>query len=391
MRMTRTVLSVLALVVLGTGLLAAAPDGQTRPAKVKVTAEQANLREKPDIGSAVVQQVPEGTVLEADRKEGEWYLVRYVLEDGGALGGWIHESLVAALAPEAGDRAIGPERTTSAPAKRPSRGVRVGRLRMPDLRTGDFPLEFSVSGGLGSAGPGHLNDAARGFVAWTAAENGVAAPAAPAVLRLAYLVGFELSYRFSPRLALGLGADYMRGAERDRTAFEDPAFTADLVTRPAARAVPVKLLARYYPGAGFYVRGALGVYAAKASYLYRTELAGAGGTSQMKGEATGSGFGGEAALGGEWKVGRRTVLFAEAGFRLARFDGLTGTNAVTDTTGAVTSEAGTLYYVHRAASDGRDYALLYVSSGAPAGVVDARPAVIDLSGTAARAGVRFRF
>src|SRR5512143_550423 len=75
--------------------------GQERSIRVKGTAEQANLRERPDISSAVVQQIPEGTVLEADKKEGEWYLVRYTLEDGGVIAGYIHESLVTVVEGEA--------------------------------------------------------------------------------------------------------------------------------------------------------------------------------------------------------------------------------------------------------------------------------------------------
>ena len=262
---------------------------------------------------------------------------------------------------------------------------------MPDLRTGDLPLEFAVSGGLGSVAPRDVNDATRGYADWTAAENGVAAPPSPGILHLAYVVGFELSYRFSPRLAFGLGTDYLRAAHRDETAYEDPAFTETLVTRPAARAVPVKLLVRYYPGAGFYVRGGLGIYAVKAAYLYRHELPDPGGSRQMKGEATGSGIGAEAAFGGEWKIGARTVLFVEAGFRLARFGRLTGKNIVTDFAGSVTTEPGTLYFVRETAADGNDYPLLYVSGSAPDDAVEARRAVVNLSGTAVRAGVRFRF
>ncbi len=391
MRMTRTVLSVLSILVLGAGLLAAAPDGQVRPTKVKVTAEQANLREKPDIGSSIVQQIPEGVVLEADRKDGEWYFVRYALEDGGVLGGWIHESLVEVVEAAPAARAIEPARTAAAPAKRPSRRVRIGKIRMPDLRTGDFPLEFAVSGGLGSVAPRDVNDATRGYADWTAAENGVAAPPSPGILHLAYVVGFELSYRFSPRLAFGLGTDYLRSAHRDQTAYEDPAFTETLVTRPAARAVPVKLLVRYYPGAGFYVRGGLGIYSVRATYLYRHELPDSGGSRQMKGEAKGSGLGAEAAFGGEWEIGARTVFFAEAGFRMARFARLTGENTVTDLAGSVTTEPGTLYYIHKTAADGNDYPLLYVSGSVPDDAVEARRAVVNLSGTSVRAGVRFRF
>ena len=80
--------------ILALTLIAAAQDAPTRLMKIKITAEQANLREKPDIGSAIVQQIAEGTVLEADKKEGEWFFVRYTLEDGGVIGGYIHESLV---------------------------------------------------------------------------------------------------------------------------------------------------------------------------------------------------------------------------------------------------------------------------------------------------------
>src|SRR5512137_2694708 len=94
MRMKSIVISLLVTLAAGVMSVAAAQDAPARATKIKVTAEQANLREKPDIGSSIVQQIPEGTVLEADRKEGEWYFVRYTLEDGGVIGGWIHESLV---------------------------------------------------------------------------------------------------------------------------------------------------------------------------------------------------------------------------------------------------------------------------------------------------------
>ena len=81
-----------------TALAAAHPvrAGQEKTFKVKVSAEQANLRERPDISSAVVQQIPEGTILDAEKKEGEWYLVRYTLEDGAVIAGYIHESLAGA-------------------------------------------------------------------------------------------------------------------------------------------------------------------------------------------------------------------------------------------------------------------------------------------------------
>src|SRR5512143_2723441 len=97
MRIERTILSVVLILAVGALLATASAGGQARTTRLKVTADQANLREKPDIGSSIVQAIPSGTVLEADRKEGEWYFVRYTLEDGGVIGGWIHESLVEVL------------------------------------------------------------------------------------------------------------------------------------------------------------------------------------------------------------------------------------------------------------------------------------------------------
>ena len=93
MRTKRTILPIVVILVLGAALCAAQVTS-ARPMKIKVTAEQANIREKPDIGSAIVQQIPEGAILDADKKEGEWFFVRYTLEDGGVIGGYIHESLV---------------------------------------------------------------------------------------------------------------------------------------------------------------------------------------------------------------------------------------------------------------------------------------------------------
>lgn len=393
MRIIRTVLPVLLILAVGAALLAAPAGAQDRPTKIKITAEQANLREKPDIGSSIVQQIPEGVVVEADRKEGEWYFVRYTLEDGGVIGGWIHESLGEVV--EAGTVArVEREREKekeAAPARRRGRPIRIGKIEMPELSTGGIPLEFAFSAGLGYVAPRDLNRGTRGYADANAADNGVAAPPAAGVLHLAYLFGFEVTYRVSPRLAVGLGADYLRAANKDKTEYEDPAFTETLVTRPAARTVPFKVLARYYPGAGFYVRGGLGIYSVKASYLYRHELADSDDWRQMKGEASGSGLGGEAAFGGEWEIAPRTVFFAEAGVRMARFGKLTGTNTTTHLTGQVATEPGTLFYVSRVAEDGNTYPLVYVAASAPVDAADSRRAVVDLSGTAVRAGVRYRF
>lgn len=362
---------------------AAAQATPARTIKVKVTAEQANLREKPDIGSGILQQIPEGTVLDADRKEGEWFFVRYALEDGGVIGGWIHESLVQAVEEAA------PLPPVKTPERETTRPVRPAPARSERPRP--LPLELSVSAGLGPLSSDDLNNGTRGFAGWFGASIGIPAPGDPEILRLGWLAGVELAYRVSPRLAIGLGADLIQASAAGEMTFTDMLLTETLATKPSVRGVPVKLSVRFYPGAGLYLRGALGVFAVKAGYLYRRE--GTDSWEQWKGSASASGFGGEAAFGGEWAVAPSAALFAEAGFRMASFGGLTGESVYTSSAGDRLTESGRLYYVRRTGADDGVYPMVLVAASAPAGpdIVDARRARVNLSGTSVRAGVRFRF
>ncbi|MGE5741425.1 MAG: SH3 domain-containing protein [Candidatus Aminicenantes bacterium RBG_16_66_30] len=391
MRMKPTVLSLILILAAGAALAEAAQNVPARTTKVKVTAEQANLREKPDIGSSIVQQIPEGTVLDADRKEGEWYFVRYTLEDGGVIGGWIHESLVQVV--EQGGPVVEPPKKPeqgTPPSGRGTRPIRIGRIKAPEFRTGSIPLEISVSAGVATLAPRDLNDGTRGYADWYGASTGLAVTEEPSLVHLAGLVGFELSYRFSPQLAFGLGADFFRGANGDRVDLTG-SLSETVSTKPSLRGVPFKAMVRFYPGSGFYLRGALGIYSIKAGYLFRHE--GAGVWEQWKGSATASGFGGEAAFGGEWDIAARTVFFVEAGLRMARFESLTGRNLYTNSSGEAVLEPGTLFFFHKTAGGDKSYPLFFVRETAPAeeGVVDVRRAKINISGTTVRVGVRYRF
>jgi hypothetical protein len=385
--MKRTVLPIMVVLVLGAALSHGAQATPDRPFKIKITAEQANLREKPDIGSGIVQQIPEGTVLEADKKEGEWFLVRYTLEDGGVIGGYIHESLAAVV-----DQGAGPTPAEKAPARAIPRGERFPASRRAKSSGPDAPhLEFSVSAGAGWTAPRDLNDGAQGFADYHGASLGIPASGPVDALHLATLVGLELSYRVSPWLSMGLGVDYFRGANRGRVGFTGGSFSETLDTRPSVSAVPVKLGVRFYPGEGFYIRGSLGVYFVKAGYLYRLEQE--GGWQQWKGSATGRRFGAEAAFGGDWKAGANTSFFVEAGFRMASLSGLSGQDVYRNSDYDMLIEAGTLTYFRKAGADTRVYPRLFIGASklAEEGVVDSRRAGINLSGMAFRAGIRYRF
>jgi hypothetical protein len=379
----------LPFIILALALLCPAQDTPARPMKVKVTAEQANLREKPDIGSAMVQQIPEGTILEADKKQGEWFFVRYTLEDGGVIGGYIHESLVVVV-----EQAAAPEPARKMPERETSprqRAAATGTMK-PAGRSGPASfLELSLSGGAGWTAPRDLNDGAQGSADINAAFLGLPASGPVDALHLATLVGLELSYRVSPWLSLGFGVDYFWGANRGRVGFTDGVFSETLDTRPSVSAVPVKFGVRFYPGRGFYIQGSLGVYFVKAGYLYRLEREDS--WEEWKGTATAHRFGAEVAFGGDWKVGANTFFFVEAGFRMASFSGLSGQDVYRNSDGDMLTEEGKLYYFRKEGADSRVYPQLFIGESklAGEGVVDSRQAGINLSGMAARAGVRYRF
>jgi hypothetical protein len=379
MRVKACLLLFLIVSLAGAPLFAAA---QKAPARVKVIAEQANLREKPDIGSSIVQQIPEGTVLEADRKEGEWYFVRYTLEDGGVIGGWLHESLVE---PVAGG--------TPVPAAVPAAAVPAQSSGTASARSGTsaFPLEISVSAGVATLAPRDLNDGARGFPDWFGAMVGLPAPETADILHLGSAAEIELAYRLSPRLAIGLGAGYLHAANGDQMTFADELDTRTVSTKPSVSSGSVKATVRFYPGAGLYIRGALGLYSVKAGYLYRVE--GGGTWTESTGSATATSLGAEAAFGGEWAVGSRTAVFAEAGLRMAGVDELTGENTDSSSADVKVIETGTLYFFGRMAADGNDYPLVAVRASAPAGTdyVGTRRAELNLSGMSIRVGLRYRF
>jgi hypothetical protein len=374
---------------------APAGTGQEHTVKLRVAAEQANLRERPDIGSTIVQQVPEGTILEAEKKEGEWYLVHYTLEDGGVMAGYIHESLVAVVEPSTRPE----QRKIPQPVPEPPRKPQPERVRTPEEgRASPFAwsevgsrLEVSLSLRGGSVNPRDLNLAAQGLADYNAAELGIPADATVDALRLAAGLGVDVSYRLTPWLAVGVEVDWLRGSNGSSVLFSDETYSETYATTPRLKATPVSLGVRFYPAPGFYLKGSLGYYSVKAGYSYRFDQPDL--RQVWEGSASGHCLGAEAGLGGDWFLSRRLRMFAEAGFRMARVERLSGSEAFTDSSGGLLATTGPLWYFLKQAEDGRAYPLLFIRDAIPAeeGVTEARRAEVNLSGMVFKLGIRFGF
>jgi hypothetical protein len=394
MNIKRMRISFALLLAVGALSVLAAQDATARMIKLKVSAEQANLREKPDIGSAVVQQIPEGAVLEADRKEGEWYLVRYTLEDGGVIAGYIHESLVIVL-DESRAPTAKPEterRPGSGPPKLPLGERPSGGPAWPKSL---IPIDIFLSAGGSTIIADDFNKGARGLADSNAAYLGYPSSGSVGTLRLTGLLGIEVFFRVRPWLSVGLGADFMTGWRSSRVTYPTgdlSLFIPHTNTRPSVQALPLKFGVRFYPRPDFYIRGSLAYYTVRAGYDY-TFVASDVAWQEWTGRTTAHALGMEVAVGGEWRIGPRLLFFSEAGFRLAQLERFSGTGTSRDSAGGSASETGYLWYYQARGADGRSYNLLFVSPAEPAGadIRGARRAGLNLTGTAFRAGVKFRF
>jgi len=365
---------------------------QAATTKIKVTAEQANLREKPDIGSAVVQQIPEGTILESDRKEGEWYLVRYTLDDGGTIAGYIHESLVAVL-----DGSPAPQAKPGIPRKpeaapRPARDEWSGDGTA--RRGADNLFDIFLSAGGGDLGADDLNMGAQGLADADAALLGVEPGGSIGRLDIAWLLGAEVFFRLNARFSVGVGLDAMAGRNSSFIAHGTsglPLLSPGTSVRPGLGALPIKAGVRFYPRREIYIRGSVAYYRAKAGYDYRfvaDDLT----WENWQGRATAHTLGLEIAVGGEWRISGRMDLFSEAGFRLAKLDNFTGTGTYRDDAGTTVTETGPLWFYQAVGADDASHDMLFIHSAAPSGdgISGARKAELNLSGVILRVGIKFR-
>ncbi len=393
--MGRRTLAAILLASLSLGGSALAGGSQEVPRiRLRVSADQANIRENPDIGSAMLRQIPQGTELEAERKEGEWYLVRYVLEDGGVRAGWIHESLVTVLSTPPGAAGREPERPreTPAPARRtPPIERPVSVERRPEAGPAGPGFSLAVSSGGNYVAGGDLNAGTLGFADYYGALTGVAASASAGTLHLTYILGLEASLAVRPGLWVGLGLDYFQGETTSALEFARGASPDIVRTGPRLSALPIKAFLTYYPLPFFYAKAGLAWYIMKCGYDYRYEK----GESFIgwKGDTSKSGLGAELAAGGEWEFYPGTFLFAEGTVRYAKFSDFEGRNVTTNSEGDSAVEEGTLWTFDVRTAPGTTFPVLFVRAARPseAGVEDPRPASVNFSGASIRVGVRLKF
>ncbi len=375
------------LLAFGFSLFLTIPNISASPLKLKVTAELAIARVKPDISSPVICQIPHGTILESLSKEGEWYLVKLGPNELGLESGYVHESLVMALEPipaviekKEKEAKMEPEKIFIPPvAQAPS-----------PKRPREALFSLSLQGGGNYVFGGDLNKGAEGLARFYSDDLGIEAKDKVAPLHLSYLFGGEISLSLFPQFLVGFGGDYFLGKKESLLQYEKGPFLASFSTRPKIQAIPVRFFVCYYPLRFLYLKSGIEYYFAESSYFYRFEKEKS--WQEWEGKAKAQSIGAQGGAGIEWRMAG-LALFMEASGRFAKIKGFEGKDTFRSSEGLAHTEEGKLYFYEAKISGQKTYSLLFIREKKPseAGVTSPREAEIDFSGLTIRAGIKIKF
>ncbi len=383
--------------------------GQEVGVKLRVVSDLANVRIKPDIGSAIIKQFPMGTILESSSKEREWYKIQFELEEGEPLTGYVHESLVQLVegerprevvlqvevvkAEELKTEEIKKEEKIKEPKK--ERGVEQKVLPTPQYLLDDDSdaIHVSVLLSLGGhlASIGDLNAGAIGLGNYYEDQLGVTGRGAVSELKMVYQFGAEFLLPLNPKLSFLIGADYLIGGKESLVDFTAGPGLQSFTTRPKIQALPVRVGLAYFPVSGLYAKAGVEFIITNCRYFYR--FISDNFWQQWDGDASSQGLGITGGIGYVYHVNSIIGVFAEASGRYAHIKGLEGTDHFTDSSGSDSTENGKLYIYQGHVTGDKSYYLLYVRDKIPSegGVSDPIEATLNLSGFSLKVGVKIRF
>jgi hypothetical protein len=110
-------------------LMAMAAENQ---AKVRVKVNRANIRSGPSVETETLATVSLGTVLEVQKKEGDWYKVSFSSPERGTISGYIRQDLVETLKEEEAAEVKKPKPVLQPKEKRPRREFQLFH-RLPSI------------------------------------------------------------------------------------------------------------------------------------------------------------------------------------------------------------------------------------------------------------------
>ncbi|MFP4082073.1 MAG: SH3 domain-containing protein [Candidatus Aminicenantes bacterium] len=363
---------------------------QNQAVKLRVVTEQANIRLKPDIGSIIIQQVPKGTVLESEGKQGDWYRVNIKTDQELVTTGYVHQSLVKVI-PSPRKETVKTEEPEEEPPREEPPQIQAPPRLPPSFRMPRHSFDLLLLGGGNYVAGGDLNKGAQGLADFYSDLSSVEGEGEVKPAHLSYIYGGELSFPLTSNFSMGIGLDYFFSQKESQVIFEKAPATDTFTTRPQIRAVPLRIFISFFPLRYFYFKGGMEYYFAKCTYFYRWERE--DDWQEWQGEASTQDIGFLAALGLELKLFSPLSLVAEAAGRYARLTGFKGENLLKDSDGVESTEKGRLYFYQGNISGTQAYPLLFIRENKPSepDVSDVKDAVVDFSGLSLKLGLKIRF
>lgn len=353
-------------------------------------AEQANIRLEPEISSIIIRQVPQGTILNATEKTGDWFAVQLAPKEGTTVSGYVHESLVAPVEP------LPPPKTP--PKKKEEEDVRQKPIPPPPKigpeepgKTLPFRFALSVGAGGNYVKGGDSNLGIEGLADLYEDILGVQGVGKIKPVHLGYVFGVEVSFPISPTVSWGVDAEHFRGKSESEVDYAGGEVTSILLMRPDLRATPVSLFLSFNPSPYLYIKGGVSYFFARWAYTYL--LRDDNSTQQWEGKANSGGLGLLGRLGFKKDISQNMSLFAEITGRLAKIKGFEGTEVFQDSSGITSTEEGSLYLIQTQVLADRVHPVMFIRKTRPneAGVIDSAEAQLDYSGIGIRIGLRFHF
>lgn len=190
-------------------------------AKVRVVAQGASLRLKPEANSPVISTMPLGSILETEEGTVDWYKVSLPPDENGfVVIGYILKTDTEPVS------AANVEKKIASPTIQPV--VSIPESQMSEVaprprKAGVMEFGVRVTGGAGLLlNPGHVNDALQGIEEWyddylsfyntewnySLGSSGTLDP-----LKYAPFGGLELFFNINPYVGMGLGVGYITGAK----------------------------------------------------------------------------------------------------------------------------------------------------------------------------------
>ncbi len=355
--------------------------GQETIFKLKVVADQANIRLEPDISSIIIRQVPQGTILNAREKIENWFSVQITTKQETVVSGYVHESLVIVIEP-------GPVE------KKPPRIKKTRPVTpAPEQKQRTTPSTFflSIMGGGNYIQGGDINLGIKGLAGLYEDTLRIKGEGKIGSVHWGYIFGLEVSFPMSENLSWGIGVEHFQGKNKGQWEYPQGESSSLLLVRSNLRATPANLFLTYYPFSYLYIKGGISYYFARFTYDYRFQTEDL--TEQWEGKSNAQGLRLSGSLGFSKKYSSNLSLFAEITGRLAKMQGFKGKENFQDSSGKNSSQEGTLYHIQTQILEERTHSVLFIRKTRPneAGIIAAQKAQIALSGVSLKIGLRFHF